>query len=766
MFLDRIPTTLQKHAYWCVWKKFDDGRKMPLNPRTKKGAKPNDETTFTSYNYAKATYELSQGYYSGLGVLIRDGLGAIDIDHCVDENGNITSTALDIISIMKSYKELSPSRMGLRIYFKIVPDFVHDRTKYYINNRELGLEVYVGGGSPRYTTVTGHKLKGYDYPIEDRTNEVEIVLEKYMQKPIKEKQPPKEKSSAPAKKLTDDEVMAKAKAAQNGEEFTKLFGGDIEGYNSQSEADLKLCGALAFWCGGDTAQMDRLFRQSGLMRDKWDELRGEKTYGEATLEKAAQDCKQFYGQKSKDAKKKKHNPSILSPYDNLARYTPDDKGNGYLFADSFRGELRFCPEGKEYYFYDGMRWNSGGGETARERAKEIADYLWDFALKIKDEDKRKRYKDNAKHLRSQPKRELMLKDASTVYPLRLSDLDENHELFNCRNGTLDLKNRKVLAHDSAHMLSKVAGADFVRDAKCERWEKFVDEVMMGDKETVRYLQKLFGYCLTGEPVEEKLFILFGSTTRNGKSTLLDTIASVAGDYARSMLPETLAEPRFADGGKASSDWARMAGIRLATVNEPPKDLQLNAAKVKSVTGRDTITARFLHKEFFEYKPQFALVINTNYKPNITDTTLFASDRIVVIPFNRHFTEAERDKGLKHELRTSEAMSGVLNWMLEGLKLYREEGLEPPESIKAEIARYEHDSDKLALFIEDCIESAPGEFVYMKTVYDAYQQWCPANGFRAESIKKFSPAFEAKGMEAKRVKEGKRVLNIRLTDNSF
>jgi len=363
----------------------------------------------------------------------------------------------------------------------------------------------------------------------------------------------------------------------------------------------------------------------------------------------------------------------------------------------------------------------------------------------------------------------MLKDAQSVYPLSLSDLDTTLEYFNCGNGTLDLKERKVLPHSAAHMLSKMAGADFVKGAKCERWERFIDEIMMGDKETARYLQKLFGYCLTGNPKEEKLFILYGASTRNGKSTLLDTISTVMGDYARAMLPESLAEPRSPDGDRASPGWAEMRGVRMCAISEPSQSLHFNASKVKSVVGRNFIKARFLYANPFQFLPQFSIVIDTNHLPTISDPSVFKSGRVVIIPFLRHFTEEERDPNLKEELLAPEARSGILSWLLEGLRLYNEEGLIPPETIKAEIDRYAYESDKVAQFIDDCIESTPGTGTYamLSYVYKTYCSWCLENGFHAESMKRFSLALTEKGYKKVRRKDGNCIIDVDVHDrNSF
>jgi len=362
----------------------------------------------------------------------------------------------------------------------------------------------------------------------------------------------------------------------------------------------------------------------------------------------------------------------------------------------------------------------------------------------------------------------MLKDAQSVHPLYLSDLDTNLELFNCRNGTFDLKNGKFYPHNSAHNLGKIAGADYIVGIRCERWEKFLVEIMMGDKDMMLYLQKLFGYCMAGNPKEEKLFILYGPKARNGKSTLLDTVAAVMGDYAKSMLPETLAEQKNPDGSKASPDWAEMCGVRLCAVSEPSQGLHLNAAKVKSVTGLNTIKTRFLYGNPFEYRAQFSIIIDTNHQPVISDNTLFASDRVVIIPFNRHFEEWERDTNLKSELLSPEARSGILSWMLEGLRLYREEGLKPPQAIREEIARYEFDSDKTAQFIEERIVMSPekGNDELISTVFNTYRDWCSVNGFHSKSQKNFRADLEAKGLQIVRRSRGNCVLDITLSYGGF
>ncbi len=182
--------------------------------------------------------------------------------------------------------------------------------------------------------------------------------------------------------------------------------------------------------------------------------------------------------------------------------------------------------------------------------------------------------------------------------------------------------------------------------------------MNGDMDKARFLQKALGYSVSGDTRFECMFFLYGETTRNGKGTLMESILRVIGDYGRAVRPETIALKHSVNSQNPSEDIARLAGIRLANISESSRGLLLNAAQVKSMTGNDTLNDRFLHENSFDFQPQFKLYVNTNYLPVITDTTLFTSGRVLIIPFDRHFEEYEQDKGLKAEFRKPEVQSAI------------------------------------------------------------------------------------------------------------
>lgn len=175
---------------------------------------------------------------------------------------------------------------------------------------------------------------------------------------------------------------------------------------------------------------------------------------------------------------------------------------------------------------------------------------------------------------------------------------------------------------------------------------------------------------------------------------------------------------------------------MPKISEPSKGLLLNAAQVKNLTGNDTINARFLHENSFDFRPQFKIYMNTNYLPVVTDMTLFSSGRIMIIPFERHFEENQQDKTLKHIFSEASNQSAILNWLLEGYRSLENEGLAMPESVRFATERYRHESDKIGLFIEDELEPIPNAEERTSVVYDRYRKWCDSNGCFAENTRNF------------------------------
>jgi len=346
-------------------------------------------------------------------------------------------------------------------------------------------------------------------------------------------------------------------------------------------------------------------------------------------------------------------------------------------------------------------------------------------------------------------RENMLADAKPVFPIKAEDLDKNDYILNTGNCTLDLSGAVpvIRQHSPSDLLSKVCNANYDPAARCPVWDKFLLEIMQGDSEKIKYLQKLAGLSLTGNTEQETCFILYGSTTRNGKSTFCETLIYMLGDYALTMRPETLAIKANKDSRQASGDIARLAGCRFVNASEPPKRMLFDTALLKSLLGRDSITARHLHEREFEFVPRFKLVMNTNYLPQISDDTVFSSGRINVVSFDRHFTPEEQDRGLKNRLRDPVELSGILNWCLEGWRLYQAEGLTAPDAVRQATENYRNDSDKIGNFINECLTES-GHNSKAGDIYKVYADWCKDSGHGVESKANFFADMKSKGLFAK------------------
>ena len=745
---DNLPQELRATGKFNCWRyetKKGGGKpaKIPYNVYTGGRGQSNNPATFTDYPTALSYANM----YDGLGMGVFGDLVFIDIDNCVKDGVIITAEARDIVEAMNCYTEISPSGTGLRIIGK-VPGFNFDASRYYIHNRRLGLEIYIAGATKKYLTVTGNTIRAKE--LEECGAQLQTVLEKYMIRPSPRK-PDKSDNIESQSYLSDDAVLTKAMSAKNGEAFRRLWEGDTSGYESPSEADMALCCMLSFWCGRETEQMDRLFRRSGLYRDKWDGPRSGSTYGALTLEKAAAAAQETYtpgGKRYTSADDFSDGITLeaiegvhyLDPLCDEKKYTLDDTGNGSLFADTFIDQARYVKQAAEWYIYDGVHWKIDEGSLmVSEMAKSLVRHMGIIAAKIEDEDKRSRHLKHAAKLSANKIRDAMLVSARSIYPLDLSEFDRNPNLFNCLNGTLDLESFEFKLHDPKDFLSKVANVIYDPKARCPRFDSFISEIMDGDEEKIRYLQKAIGYSMTGNTAEKKCFFLYGRSTNNGKSTLTSALLHIYGDYGTSIQSNTLERKQFGTGGSAPSpDIAMLAGKRFVSAAEPDRSMRLDAGLLKQLTGgADPIMARFMRQNFFKFYPAFKLFLHCNDLPSTTDDTLFSSDRVQIIEFNRHFKGREQDKGLESEFKKPENASGIFNWMIEGCRLYQSTGLCAPISVQAATAAYRSESDLVGSFCSDCLERKDGSSILASAVYESYQYWCKQYGYKEMSFKNFN-----------------------------
>ena len=431
-------------------------------------------------------------------------------------------------------------------------------------------------------------------------------------------------------------------------------------------------------------------------------------------------------------------------------YSPENDLNeiraAEIFAKVYCGRLRYNVTSGSYYWYNGKFWEKDLESVhARALAKDYIRAMFIYAANLYNDELKVAMFEFYKRFNRKSNRDALIADAQTELHIAEEDFDKDCNLFNVRNGTIDLRTFQIHDHIPDDLLTNYTDVEFIPGARSELWEKFISDVLPNDKALQKYVQKALGYAMTGNPQLERMFVFYGATTRNGKSTLLNTVSHVLGSYAADTPAETLQRKEKRDSSAPSDDLARLSKCRFVTVAEPDQLMILDIALIKRFTGNDKITARRLYEKGFEYIPKFSLFMNTNYLPKVLDNTLFSSRRVEVVPFNRHFEEHEQDITLKQKLRTEDSKSAVLAWLLEGLKEYKETGLTAPMAVNIETRRYEQQSDKLQQFIDSKLEETEKPSITVKECYEEYKKWCTSCGFSSEGVRTFSDKLRSKNL---------------------
>lgn len=691
---------------------------------------PNNSDTWSDFETAVR----QSGKYSGIGFMFSNSpFFGVDLDDMPNDiqdyqNGGTDNIISEFVNTLQSYTEFSQSKTGVHIICKgTLPE---GRRK--AKNDSGGFEMYENG---RFFVVTGNYCSEYGY-INDCTESVKPLHSKYLGKTAE----PKPNKNITVNLNSVDDIVRAACIAKNGSLFKALYSGDFSAYSSQSEADMAFCNMLAFWCGCDAEKMDAIFRQSGLMRDKWDRKQSGTTYGVITLQKAISGCSQTYNpKKQNDYSISIGNGKVIQTVDEekMRAYTFDDMGNAERFVDLFGENVRYCYTEKKWYFYNSMRWsvdNLGVILRMADKCVEAMKAEAKLYLQADEEsggDMAKAFEKHMKSSRSNKSKKAMLNEIEHHLPILPIQMDRYKMALNTPSGIINLKNGDVKAHNPEYYFTKITSVDCADAADCPRWLAFLDDIFAGDKDLIRYIQKAVGYSLTGSTAEQCAFFLYG-TGRNGKSTFIDVIRDVFGDYAANIQPETIMV-KSSQSNAINSDIARLKGARLVTSVEPNEGVRLNEGLLKQLTGDDTVTARKLYSEEFEFKPEFKLWMATNHKPIIRGTDTGIWRRIHMIPFNVQIPEDKVDKNLTHKLKAE--MTAIFKWCIDGCLMWQREGLQMPAAVLKSVREYRREMDVISAFIEDkCTLEGT---VQASMLYAAYASWADSNNEYCMSNTKFS-----------------------------
>lgn len=412
-----------------------------------------------------------------------------------------------------------------------------------------------------------------------------------------------------------------------------------------------------------------------------------------------------------------------------------------IFAKVYKDTVRYCPEKREWLVYrDGIWQVDIDGLFVTERVKEFSILMTEYCAGIKDKDKQEPFARFIAKMGARNFREHIIKDARSVCPISISTFDNKPYLINCINGTYDLRKCEFREHRCTDYLTMCTRFKYQSGQIYDRWNEFISEVAETE-DKADYIQRALGYSIIGTTREECMFIIYGKTTRNGKSTLLNAITHLLGDYATvSPVSIVCRNGRTQNAESASPTIASLKGKRFVTMAESSQYGKFDVETIKQLTGGESISTRNLYERQMIFTPQFTMWLSCNELPSVNDNTLFISDRVRVIEFSRHFRASERDIYLKEKFSTNEAMSAIFDWLIQGYKNYRARGLTMSAEMQSVINNYEAENDIVLQFlIENCKR---GESINSKELYEVYKNWSKQNGIKPYSAKKFNADVES------------------------
>jgi putative DNA primase/helicase len=417
-----------------------------------------------------------------------------------------------------------------------------------------------------------------------------------------------------------------------------------------------------------------------------------------------------------------------------------DAGNAFIFADHHGQDVRYnCTTGR-WLLWDGARWQDDITGQILQKAKQTAARLWNHATTFPDDDRRQVLKRHARGTQSEGRLKAMVNLAKSEpgIPITEPQLDVDPWLLNVINGTIELRTGQLLPHRHENLITKLAPVEYNPTARCPVWDQFLVDVMGGDTATIQFLQKAIGYSLSGSTREQKLFLLHGSGG-NGKSTFLNVIHRMLGDYALTTPTDTLLVKKT---NGIPNDVARLKGARFVSAVEADIDKHLAEALLKRLTGSDPISARFLYGEFFDFLPSFKLFLAVNHKPTIKGNDHAIWRRIFLIPFEVQIPADKIDRDIERKLE--QEFPGILRWAVEGCLLWQREGLEPPESVAIATNDYRSEMDAVGEFIKDCCEVDSAAKTPFKDLFAAYIIWCDENIYGRPERNDFARELTQKG----------------------
>jgi putative DNA primase/helicase len=712
---DGIPAGLIDRDQWVCWRyAWRNGKwtKPPVNPHTGGAASSTDPATWGAFAEAYDHYVRKK--CDGVGFVFSpdDDLTGIDMDACYDpESGTLAAWAQPWVDAIDTFWEFSPSGRGVHGMARgTLPEQGRKTEPPHV------IEMYCGG---RYFTITGHALNGAT-AIAAQQGQIDAMFAAVF--PPKPDRAPATPTSPVS--LDDAELIRRAMAAKNGAAFTALWRGDTSAHRSDhSRADNALCRHLMFWTRNDMARTDQLFRQSGLVRDKW---RDREDYRRNTLLNSWSD--EVYSGDNDP-------PPVLTLLPPMRHGAPPtetfrntETGNARRLVDRYGDDLRYCTEMGVWLVWDGSRWKEDADRALERLVHTVVEEMFAEA-ENRQTAKAKREALKKWALSSESRRVLRNSIENAVampgVAIGVDDLDRDGHLLNVRNGTIDLKTGLLLPPDRSDRITRMVNALYDPDAPCPRWQAFL-LLILPDTELRAFVQRAVGASLTGESGDRALLIPWGESG-GGKTTFLETLHLLLGEYADSVESKIFLAQR--DGGSNEYVVAGLRGKRMIYSVEPEADARLAEAFIKKATGGDRQNGRHPYGRPFSFTPTHTLWLAANHRPVIRGTDSAIWNRVRLIPFDHPIPEAAQKP--KHEVLAGfhGELPGILAWAVQGAKDWYAHGLGDAAAVTRATASYREEMDTLGAWIEDCCVLGPTCWAYTSNLRSSYEQWCAENGAR-------------------------------------
>jgi putative DNA primase/helicase len=420
------------------------------------------------------------------------------------------------------------------------------------------------------------------------------------------------------------------------------------------------------------------------------------------------------------------------------------------FAQQHADSLRYVATLGKWFLWDSRRWHIDDTLIARHRAREVCRV--------------------ASAECNQPKVAKLIASAKTISAVErlaqadrriaavVDEWDADPWMLNTPGGTIDLRSGDQWSHRPGDRLTKITG--IAPDASCKTpiWNAFLARITDNKAELSAYLQRVAGYSLTGSAQEHAIFFLYG-TGANGKTTFINAITACAGDYHRTAPIETFTASQV---DRHPTELAGLRGARLVTAIETEEGRRWAESRIKSLTGGDRIPARFMRQDFFEYTPQFKLIIAGNHKPGLRSVDEAIRRRFNLVPFTVTIPPDERDESLPDKLKAE--LPGIMQWMIDGCVDWQERGLAPPEIVTQATAAYLEAEDAMAAWIEEAGQRDPNAWERSSDLFASWSAWATKAGEYVGAMKRFLGILETKGFAYERRRDGRGYRGMRLSSH--